>query len=198
MDWSLLGQAFWNLLAGMVKRAKTLPENVHKHEGRSRILDVVRHDPGKNLARICDELGMKRGTASYHLYVLERAGAIGSHLAAHTHHFFPPHATPEERAALAVLRRERALEVVNAVIVHPGIVQRDLLVAIGMSRKVFRAYARELTREGLVQEQKAARRRLYVATPKLHRVLELVRGNGIGGPPPSPPRGLVPEVGAYR
>jgi predicted transcriptional regulator len=193
VDWSFAAQALWNLAAGMVRRSKTLPGNVHKHEARGKILDALRSDPGKNLQALCDDLHLTRGTASYHLYVLERAGAIGSVTTPHTTHFFPSEAGSEERAGLAVLRRERALEVVQQVIDRPGIVQRELLAQIGMSRKVFRDYKRDLLREGLIQEERRDRHCHYAPTSKLVRLLGVLEHDGAEPAEPGrPPTGPSP------
>jgi len=178
MDWSLVAQSLWNLLAGMVRRSKTMPENVHKNAHRGRILDALRHDPGKNLQRICDELGMKRGTASYHLYVLERAGAIGRHSSPYTTHFFPRQATEEERTGLTLLRRERAYEVVHKILERPGIRQKELLREIGMSRKVFRAYLQGFEQEGLLLVRSHGSHRHYTPTAKLIKLVDMLGWNG--------------------
>lgn len=181
VDWSLIAQAAWHLLAGMARQSRTLPANLARHASRARILDAVCHDPGKNLARICDELSLSRGTAAYHLYILERVGAVDSLARPHTRHYFPPQVEPALRPALAALRRERSLEVARAVLEQPGLEQRELLTRIGMDRKVWKAYREEFAREGLVVEERAGRRIRYRPTAKLRHLVDPIR---LGGAPP--------------
>jgi predicted transcriptional regulator len=194
MDWSPLAQAVWNLVAGMTRQTKTRPDRVHRQFWRDRILDTLSRDPGKNLARICDELRVPRGTASYHLYILERAGAIRRLSAPHTTHFFPARMTPEERSGLAVLHRERALEVALKLIDRPGIEQRELLREIGMDLKVFLAYREALAAEGLVEIERHGRRHRCSPTPKLLRLVEALRAREGPPPPGSAPSGPALEA----
>lgn len=175
VDWSFLAPAVWNLVAAMARHARTLPANVARHLSRARILDAVLHDPGKNLARICDELALNRGTASYHLYILERAGAISSLATTRDRHYFLPNVAPELRPALATLRRERALEVALALLEAPGLEQRELLSRIGMDRKVWKPYRLELSRQGLLIEERHGRRIRYRATPRLEHLVETLQ-----------------------
>jgi len=178
VDWSAIGPAMGNLVLGMAWRKKTRPENVTRHQARARILDALHDEPGKNLARICDELDLRRQAASYHLHILERAGVIQSLERPYTTHFFPSHLRPDDQQGLATLRRERSLEVVHAVRKRPGLRQHELLDLIGMDRKVWRAYRRELTREGLLEEERMGQARRYRATARLERLLDLMRQPG--------------------
>lgn len=173
LDWTLLAQAVGNLLAGMVRHASTLPENVAQHTSRARILHALRLRPGQNLSRISDDLQIKRQAASYHLYILERAGVVASLERPHTTHFFPPHVARGEHSALAVLRRERGLEVARVLVDEPGIGQAELLERIGMDKKVWKAYRDDFAREGLLLAERADRRIRYRPTPRLERLLTL-------------------------
>ena len=193
MDGSFLGQAAWNLLGAMVRHAKTLPANVALHLARARILRSVFHGPGKSLAGICDDLALNRGTVAYHLYILERVGAIDSLPRAHTRHFFPPQVEPELQTAFAALRRKRGLEVAAVLLGTPGLEQRELLRRIGMDRKVWAPYRREWAREGLLLEERRGRRIRYHATPKLERLVDVLRSQGRVGL-----RGMTSPPGAAR
>lgn len=171
--WVLLGVLALAVAGfGMVRRTKTRPENLPKHEARGRILRELERDPGARLQELCDRLGLPRGTARYHLDLLERSGILSSLKESGRHHYFPPEATPQEVRSLTVLRRGRAPEILAAVLRQPGIMQRDLLRRIQMHRKVFKSYRRDLVQEELLVELRENRTRHYHATPKLLEFLD--------------------------
>jgi len=187
VDWSFLFSAIWDGLFGGVRQRRTLPENVLQNDSRARILDALQRVPGTTLGALCRDLGLRRGTAAYHLKLLERVGVVGSLSTGHTRHFFPKDASEEERKAFTVLQRERALELVREILSTPGIHQGELLARVGMRRKVFRSYVRQFKAEGLLAEHWNVRRRVYEPTAKLRRLAERI-GVMTAEVAPRPPR----------
>lgn len=164
---------------GMVGRDKTRGDRVLEHPVRRRLLDRLRRRPGVRLHEVWKALGMPRETAEYHLYVLERGGAVKSTPAAGARRFFP--AGMREIDARAVLMIDGAYELAACVARHPGVRQWEIRKRMGWSRKVFRDYAELLAREGLITELREWRDRRYFPTSRLERVLPAVRGGGPGG-----------------
>lgn len=184
-----MAQALWNALMGTARQRRTSPENVLGHPTRSRILDLIRRGPGTTMGSLSQGLGIPRGTAAYHLRLLERIGVLDSHWTGHTRHFYAAGASVEDRKGIAALHRQRALEIVHTVRARPGIGQRELLALIGMKRKVFRSYARSLVEAGLLDERRQGRYRVYASTERLERLLA-----GTSLVPPRPPA-LAPGPG---
>lgn len=180
-------------MAGARQR-RTQPENALTHPTRARLLDMLRRDPGTTMGILSQDLGLARGTAAYHLRLLEGIGVVHSHAVGHARFFYPADASAEDRRGIAVLRRRRAIEIVHVVRSHPGIGQSDLLRLIGMKRKVFRSYIRSLVEEGLVAERWQQRHRVYEATGRLEQLLARTALGSKAGPWPGSPTAPAPPA----
>lgn len=162
------------LAFGMVRRAKTRGDQALKHPVRRRLVDRLLRRPGVRLHDLWKALGIQREKAQYHLFVLERAGAVESTPADGATRFFP--AGTQEMDAWAVLMRDGAFELAAFVARHPGARQWEIRERVGFTRKVFRDHANRLAREGLIRELREWRDLRYFPTSRLERVLPAVRG----------------------
>lgn len=160
-------------------------------------MDWIRRRPGIRLSGLWKELGANRGTAHYHLLVLERAGAVQALREGRSTRYFPPETPESELAPLALLLRGRVLEVAHLVLSAPGISQGDLTSALDISRRVFREYADLMTEMDLMDEVRDSRRKRYFPTAALAKLLESMtpgppnmrwevgpEGPAMGGRPP--------------
>jgi predicted transcriptional regulator len=134
------------------------------HPTQRRLLELLDEEPGLNHTEICDELDLARGTVQYHLRELEDGDRIHSVSSGRETHYFRANVSVEEAEKLALVRAGRAMEILKAVREDPGLMQRELLAEIGMTRKVLRGYVDDLADEELVQERAVGRKRRYFPT----------------------------------
>jgi predicted transcriptional regulator len=159
---------------GMVRRRKTRVHNLPKHPARRRIIEFVFRRPGARFTTICDDLEINRGTGAYHMRLLEDAGIVEGVSDRRRHHYFPPGLPDDLKQALLLLNRGRVLDIVLKVAEEPGIVQRDLLEQVDVTRGMLRQYLDDLQEAKLIRERAAARNKKYYATPQLVDLLQML------------------------
>jgi predicted transcriptional regulator len=175
----------------MTRRAKTSPERAPLNPIRRKLIELIQERPGARLLDLWQEMRSHRGTAHYHLEILERVGAVQSFHRDGATRYFPGSYSPLEARQMTLLMRGYVLEVVREILEHPGIAQEDILHTVDISRKVFRAYADALKHEGLLEERRDGRAKRYSATPELSRLYERLK-------PPTGPSAAGPAQGADR
>lgn len=171
----LLLQGATNLI-GMARRSKTAPENLLNHATRRRIVDLVSLQPGANLKRIRDRLGSNRGTVAHHVRLLEEGGILKGRVQGREHQCYLEREPDVGVDKLAVLQEGRTMEIIDAVIARPGIVQRELASQLGMSRKVIRGRLDALKATQLLEERPDSRWRKYFPTATLESILRDING----------------------
>lgn len=148
--------------------------------------------PGLRFKALWRTLQANRGTARYHLHILEKTGVVRAVHDAGSTRFFPAGTDPARLSLMAVLLRGRVLEVAQAVRANPGIRQRDLTDKLPISRKVFRTYADLMVAAGLVEETHEPHQRRYFPTPQLDELLHALEA----GPDAEPSEPQGPATGA--
>lgn len=164
------------VLAGVIlgfarARNPKRPIPTDAHPLRRRLIDLIRRKPGLRPSKLSDELDANRGTAKYHLIMLERAQLVHAVRAKRVTRYFPADLPPGERPLYALLLRGRVLEVASLIAKNPGISQRELTSTLGLSRKVFRRYADLLVERELLNEVREPHLRRYYATPGLESII---------------------------
>ena len=121
---------------------------------RDQVLGVVERFPGIHFRALVRELETSTALARYHLEALEGDGQVRCvHLGGFARYF--PAATfgeltADERAKLAVLRQERPLEIVLALLELGAMQHRDLLDVVGGSKGNLTYHLQKLTASGVV------------------------------------------------
>lgn len=168
------------LVFALARRRNLSSEDVAmRHPVRRGIFDLIRRRPGARLNTIWRAFSTNRGTAQYHLVVLERVGVIQAVREGQATRYFPSGMEMGEIPGLALLLRGRVLEVARAVLREPGISQRRLTRLLPISRKVFREYANRLTALDLLAEVRDAKVKRYFPTPRLHQMVDRL-GDPVG------------------
>lgn len=169
---------------GMVRTYKTDAEHLLDQPTRKQLDREIRRRPGKNLRGLCESLGLRRGTAEYHVYMMEQGGQIASVRLGRERRFYAIDLEPRFRWLASVLLQGRTLALAQAISADPGAYQKEIAVKLGMSRKVFRGYADRLVSEGLITEERMSRFNRYFPTDLLGYVLQEIEdsaGDNIGG-----------------
>ncbi len=172
------------------------PSTVVRHPVRQTLLDLIRRRPGAQAAALRRALDANRGTINYHLRMLERAGVVRVNRHQHATRYFPLSERDERVPIVAVLLRGRIVEVVRAIVLSPGISQKQLTRNLPISRKVLRDYADDLGPE-LLQEVRESRTLRYYPTPRLmDAVRDMKRSADLqspsNGPDQMPPGDIRP------
>ena len=154
---------------------------VDPHPLRERLLTLIRRIPGIRFSRVWKEVEATRGTAKYHIQMLERAQAIRAVRERGVTRLYPAQIDHAQQQVFAVLWRGRVLEVVRFILEHPFVGQAELTERLNISRKVLRGYVDLLIGQDLLQEDRGPHSRHYVATPKLARLVERLDQAGEGG-----------------
>lgn len=154
---------------------------------RDRLLELISLKPGVRMSTLWKTLDADRGTAKYHLVVLERSREVEVVRAKGLTRYFPAGTQPTERVALTLLRHGRVAEVAKIVADRPGVAQHDITNVLPISRKVFRRYANLLIACQLLEEVPQDQQRYYYATPRLRKLLyNLEREHDSGSPGGTP------------
>lgn len=161
---------------------------------RGGIVGFLQKKPGSSITAICENTQIAWGTAQHHLYLLGKAGVVTSIPVGRSRAFFAGAIDPQRQPLIALLRQEPAYRIASAIITAPGIMQKELLVRIGMTRKVFRHHMNLLVAAGLVLELRGPKARTYQPTPALGTLVDVVAGRVTDSFPP-PTNGHRPNDG---
>ncbi|HVL86943.1 MAG TPA: winged helix-turn-helix transcriptional regulator [Candidatus Thermoplasmatota archaeon] len=142
--------------------------DVVEHRHRERLLSEVRGDPGVDATELKRRTGLAWGTIVYHLSVLERERLVSSLREGRHRRFFPQGEIDHGlREPLAVLRNERASHVLSAIRGAPGLAQKDLSRATGLTPSTVHWHVERLLDAGLVWRRHEGRQVSYYPTDLL-------------------------------
>ncbi len=153
----LARQTLGSLAAAMYTRLH--PQHILTHPKRSRLLHLIRTQPGTHLRELQRQLPCGWGELHYHLGVLHRAGTIkldqdGKHTRAYTYDCTAP------KPAMHLQERGAALTVYNAILPGAAVTQRELIERTRLSRQLLSHHLKTLERDGLISTT-GARPKLY-------------------------------------
>lgn len=122
---------------------------------RERILDTVRAFPGIHFRGIVRELDTSTALVRYHIQQLLQDGKVRSVELGGFVRYFPKESYrelgPQDRELLALLRQERPLEIVLALLELGPMQHRDLHEVVGGSKGTLTYHLKKLTRAGVVR-----------------------------------------------
>ena len=137
--------------------ARTTPEELVEHTRRASILKLVKQRPGANVGEIARFLGVYWTVADYHVRRLAAAGLVRVWRTMRRTAVFPAAEPPDDPAATELSNRKHADRVLSTVRKRPGVIQKELLEELGLSRKVFRDLEPALLRAGLLERRSKGR-----------------------------------------
>lgn len=139
-----------------------------KNPVRKAVLEYVRARPGVSIKEVQETQQIAWGTAVYHLHRLEQGGYLVSEKTGRMHRYWERN-TPEARTRLAaaVLMDKTPRDLADAVQAQPGIRQKTLCEALGISKPVASKYLQRLEKEALVEVRPAGNAKQYYPGPGL-------------------------------
>jgi predicted transcriptional regulator len=142
---------------------------------RTSIVEYVRAHPGVHFNALVSALDLAPGQVQYHLRRLQDGGAVVRHRLYGRTHYFGPEYDEWERAALALVRRETARDVLASLLERgpgrPGAVADDLDVA----RSTLEWHLDHLVEQGLVEKRRDDRGRVTLVAARPEKTERLLR-----------------------
>ncbi len=155
----------WPTLKDVLGRAVVAPLYAHigraevfENDVRERLFELVKTEPGISPSELSSRLGVSWGTTIYHLDVLEQNRMLVSVKDGRYRRYFENGgAAADRREAVAVLRNAQTAAVAERVSMTPGLSQKDLAHAIGLSPQALHWHAARLLRAGIVTKVREGR-----------------------------------------
>lgn len=156
--------------------AKTERDRLLDNESRDRIFQAIRNNPGINLSQIHRLADLGWGVTVYHLKMMEKNGLVFAETSARDKCFFEndPKFRALRTAISAIANRESAQRIAEAVVAHPGLSQRDLIGATGLTQRTVSYYVSRLTRQDLLETTRDGNFTRYRPTEPLVDALRMI------------------------
>ncbi len=142
--------------------AKLTKDRLLDHRTRQEILSHIESNPGVHINELRHTLGLGHGTAAHHLHALEANGIVVSVRSGRRRCYFPPGAGDRERSA--ALSSASARRVFGLIEQRPGILQRELAAALGVTPTAVIFQVRRLQASGAVEKARVGREVAYFAS----------------------------------
>jgi predicted transcriptional regulator len=136
---------------------------------RERIAAHVAREPGVHFNELVRALDLAPGQTQYHL---DRLDLTADEWFGRTH-YYPPGYNEWERAALALLRRETAADIVSVLLADGPLPAGELAARVGIARSTLSWHRERLERVGLVKTR-PDRGRTLLWVPEPERTARLV------------------------
>jgi predicted transcriptional regulator len=147
--------------------ARVSGQEVLEHPGRQEVYERVKAAPGINFVQLCDSVGFGASTLNYHLRVLERNEYITSVKDGRYLRFFDRQGgtyAGAKKVAVSALRNTTSAAMARHIRDHPGVAQRDLAEAFGVTASTVNWHMTRLSTAGLVDKRRDAHyTRYYLA-----------------------------------
>ena len=128
------------------------------NETRRSIAGYVRERPGVHFNAVVRGLDLAPGQVQYHLKRLRDDETVVADEIRGKTHFYPPEYDEWERAALAMLRRETARDVLVHLLDEGETTPADLADELGVARSTVEWHLDELTDQRLVEKRRETNR----------------------------------------
>lgn len=142
--------------------AKLTRRKVLDQATRQQVHDKVREDPGCTTRSVSSALGISWSTAAYHLRVLRHMDLItAKRQGRHDHYFITGESTQSQQVVQAALQNPTTRRIARLVADRPGIIQKDVCEALGISPSTASDHLKRLRESGAVREERQWRTRAY-------------------------------------
>ncbi|MCA1813640.1 MAG: winged helix-turn-helix transcriptional regulator [Halobacteriales archaeon] len=125
------------------------------HPLREDMLSRIRAHPGIHESQLAREMGLRHTHVQYHLRVLRQSRIVEERRFGGLKCLFEVGKLSEAEKGHAMNLRGRGPEVLQGIVVEPGITQRDLARKLGMSESSVKWHLDRLTQAGMVRTDRA-------------------------------------------
>ncbi|MEK6975859.1 MAG: winged helix-turn-helix transcriptional regulator [Candidatus Thermoplasmatota archaeon] len=159
-----VGPAVGSLVAGY---ARVSGQEILEHPGRQEVYERVKAYPGVSFVQLADQVSFGQSTLNYHLRVLEKNEYITAVKDGRYLRFFDRQAgtyAGHRKLAVSALRNTTTAAMARHIKANPGVVQRDLAAAFGVTASTVNWHITRLAGAGLVTRTRDAHfTRYYLA-----------------------------------
>jgi predicted transcriptional regulator len=128
------------------------------HGARENIYRLIREEPGIHAHEVADRLQLGWGTTVYHLKLLERNHLIVSrHEGRYKRFFITGDQHLQHQDAVALLRNATSRSIAGAVAAQPGLIQKQVCQALGLSPSLASWHLQRLEGAGVVKAERQGR-----------------------------------------
>ncbi len=147
-------------------------DTVLGHPKREALYALIMQSPGVSLQALGEATGLSRTAVAHHLRLLELQHLVVSKRHGRSRHYFENGGRygREQKDAYAVLQNDRSKAVADYVRDHPGAIQKELCVALGLQASITHWHVRRLQEALLVESVRKGRTVSYFPTVGLRQV----------------------------
>lgn len=145
------------------------------HDGRRRLAEAVRADPGVHLSAVSDRVALPLSTARYHLRILEHEGLVRGVKLRGKRRYFPPDV--EAETLVASLADEATANVLRSLVDAGPASVSELAERLDRDPSTVSHHLDRLADEGLVERERAGRSVVSSATPEVEAAVDRLRSD---------------------
>ncbi len=125
------------------------------NELRKKIYTLISEHPGLNLTSIAEMLHMRVSLAEYHLFLLEKNGAIISIKETGFKRYYTKdtHISSDDRILLGLLRQEIPLKIILLLLKHPHLQHKELLEHFDIAPSTLTYHINKLLKDKIIDVQ---------------------------------------------
>lgn len=132
--------------------------NALENGNRLKMYNFIKENPGIYFRELIAQLKINKGTAEYHLKILELAGLITSLQNKGYKRYFLNDSTfsKSDQAVLSALREDMPGKILVTLLRNPGLSHREIANAIGISRPAVIWHMKTLAKYGIIESEYAS------------------------------------------
>lgn len=151
---------FWPTLKFLVAPLYTriAPDAVLAHGARENIYRLIKDEPGIHAHEVASRLSLGWGTTVYHLKLLEKNSLVVSrHEGRYKRFFVTGDQRLQHQGAVALLRNPTSRSIAGVVAAQPGLIQKQVCEALGLSPSLASWHLQRLEAAGVVRAERVGR-----------------------------------------
>ncbi len=152
--------------------------NALENGNRLKMYNFIRDNPGIYFRELIEQLRINKGTAEYHLKILEMAGLITSLQNKAYKRYFLNDSTfsNSDQAVLSTLREDTPRKIIVTLLKNPGLSHGEIANAVGISRSTVIWHMKTLTKYGIVKSEYASITLKHHISPEILQIVQKYAG----------------------
>lgn len=156
----LFAAKFIPVMGGIKKVGRS---NILKNSCREKIFDLIRSRPGIYFSEISRETGINRGTARYHVDILEKENLIVSYNTKGKVRFFMKNSTYDEKEMklISILKNDISRKIICEILRCQPVNNNSLAEKLGVSASTVSWHVKYLKEQGIILISKHGKNNIY-------------------------------------
>lgn len=144
-------------------------------EVRETIFEEIQRTPGTHFNELVRRLGLARGQVQYHVRLLTTSERVIQESLWGRTHYFPNEVPPEDRRAIAVLRRETANAIVSLLLKNDNPKPKEIASRLGLARSTVEYHLDRLSTVDIIEKKYALDGTIRISIMDAERARRLLR-----------------------